>query len=111
MKMRQEDLVEVGQADARPHQLPLRALAAVEEQPLTPAADEEGGRCAPGGGRAAGGTEKDKVQIHTRLIVASRRLACRSRYGRTSFCPGVMTAPDRWFACSMRHTPSRTSPP
>jgi len=39
VKVGQEDLLEVGQADRRAHQLPLRAFRAVEEEPFAAAAE------------------------------------------------------------------------
>ena len=41
MEVREEDLLQVGQADRRPLQLPLRPLAAVEEEPLAAAPHEQ----------------------------------------------------------------------
>ena len=46
VEVRQEHLVELDQADVRAQELPLRALAAVEEQLLAAAPDERGGRSA-----------------------------------------------------------------
>ena len=46
VEMGDEDLLEVGQADDRAHQLTLRALAAVEQQAVAAAADEHGGGAA-----------------------------------------------------------------
>ena len=50
VEVREEDLLQVGQADRRALQLPLRPLAAVEEEPLAAAPDEQrrGPRCAVG---------------------------------------------------------------
>ena len=64
VEVRQEDLVELDQADVRAQQLPLRALAAVEEQLLATAADERGGRSAASGRHRAGRAEEDDVEIH-----------------------------------------------
>ena len=58
-----EDLVQVDEADRGAEQLPLRALAAVEEQPVAPAADQERARRAARGGSAPGGAEEDDVEV------------------------------------------------
>ena len=63
MEVRDEDLVEVDQAD-RAQQLALGALAAVEQQPLAAAAEQRGGQAAPGGRRRGGGAEEDDVEVH-----------------------------------------------
>ena len=60
----QEDLAHVDEADARPQQLALCPLAAVEEQPLAAPAYERGGDAAPSGGRRGGGAEEDDVEVH-----------------------------------------------
>ena len=64
VEVRQEDLVELDQADVRAQELPLRALAAVEEQLLPAAPDERGGRSAASGRHRAGRAEEDDVEIH-----------------------------------------------
>ncbi len=64
VKVRDEDLVQVGQADRRAHQLPLGSLGAVEEQPFAAAAHEQRGRGATCGRRAGRGAEEDEVEVH-----------------------------------------------
>ena len=71
VEVREEDLLEVGQADRRALQLPLRPLAAVEEEPLAAAADEHRRGSALRGRHRRGGTEEDDVEIHA-AIVGSR---------------------------------------
>ena len=60
----EEDLPEVDQAERRAEQLALRALGAVEEQPLSSAAHEHGGRRPLGGRHRAGGAQEDDVEVH-----------------------------------------------
>ncbi len=64
VEVREEDLLEIDEADRRAQQLALRPLAAVEEQPLAAAADEQRARAAPRRRRAAGGAEEDEVEVH-----------------------------------------------
>ena len=64
VEVRQEDLVELDQADVRAQELSLRAFAAVEEQLLPTAPDERGGRSAASGRHRAGRAEEDDVEIH-----------------------------------------------
>ena len=74
MEVREEDLLQVGQADRRPLQLPLRPLAAVEEEPLAAAPHEQGRRAALRGRHRSGGAEEDDVEIH-RAILGSTAVA------------------------------------
>ena len=60
----QKDLVQLDQADVRAQKLPLRALAAVEEQLLPAATDERGGGSAASCRHRAGRAEEDDVEIH-----------------------------------------------
>src|SRR5439155_26001391 len=71
--VRDEDLIEVGQADRRAHQLPLRALAAIEEQPITPTPDEQRRRGAGGGRGAARRAEKDEIEVHAPILAQGER--------------------------------------
>ena len=64
MVVGEEDLPEVDQAERRAEQLALRALGAVEEQPLPSAAHEHGGRRPLGGRHRAGGAQEDDVEVH-----------------------------------------------
>ena len=64
VEVREEDLAQVDEADGRAQQLPLRPLAAVEEQPVAAAAHEQRRRRAARGGRAAGSAEENDVEIH-----------------------------------------------
>ena len=71
VEVREEDLVELDQADVRAQELPLRALAAVEEQLLAAAPDERGGRSAASGRHRAGRAEEDDVEVHAASLGAS----------------------------------------
>ena len=64
VEVREEDLAQVDEADRRAQQLPLRALAAVEEQALAAAADEQRRGAALGRRCRAGGAEEDDVEVH-----------------------------------------------
>ena len=72
VEVREEDLLQVGQADRRPLQLALRPLAAVEQEPLAAAPDEEGRRPALRGRHRGGCAEEDDVEVH-RPILGTRR--------------------------------------
>ena len=61
----EEDLVDLRQAD-RAHQLPLRSLAAVEEQLVAAAANEQRWHAAAGGGHRAAGAGEEDVEVHGR---------------------------------------------
>ena len=74
VEVREEDLLEVDEADVRAQQLPLRPLAAVEEEPLAAAADERRRGRAARGRHRAGRAEEDHVEIHD----VSLRSACGS---------------------------------
>jgi hypothetical protein len=63
-----EELLELDQADRRPHELPLRALAAVEQQPVAAAPHERGGQAAPRARRGAGGAEEEDVEVHAPML-------------------------------------------
>ncbi len=103
VEVREEDLVELDQADVRAEELPLRPLAAVEEQLLATAPHERGGRSAASGRHRAGRAEEDDVEVHA---VKSRAVL---RYGRTSTCPGTSTVPSSLFRPWISQTPSRGS--
>ena len=60
----QEDVLEVGQADDRALELPLRALGAVEEELLAAAPHEERRRSALCGRHRGRGAEEEKVEVH-----------------------------------------------
>ena len=64
MEVREEDLLELDQADVRPQELALRPFRAVEEEPVPAAPDERGRQCALGGRHGAGRPEKDDVELH-----------------------------------------------
>ena len=68
VEVREEDLLQVGQADRRALQLPLRPLAAVEEEPLAAAADEQRRRPALRGRHRGGRAEEDDVEIHAAIL-------------------------------------------
>ena len=60
----QEDLAQLDEADVGAQELPLRALGAVEQEPLAAAPDERRGGRAPGGGHRAGRPDEDDVEVH-----------------------------------------------
>ena len=78
MVVGQEDLVELHEPDRRAQELALRPLAAVEEQPLAPAPDEQRGRRPPRGRHRARGAEKDEVEIHAPSLGAPAELPALS---------------------------------
>jgi hypothetical protein len=67
VEVRDEELLELHEPD-RPHQLPLRALAAVEQEPIATAPHERGGQPALRAGRRAGGAEKEDVEVHGPML-------------------------------------------
>ena len=70
VKVGEEDLLELDQADIAAQELPLRALGAVEEQTVTASADECRGEGALGGRRRPGRPEEDDVEIHGGRVYA-----------------------------------------
>ena len=68
VEVREEDLAQLDQADRRAQQLPLRALAAVEQEPLAAAAHEERRRRPLRGRHRAGGAEEDDVEVHGPIV-------------------------------------------
>ena len=89
MEVREEDLVQVDEADVRAQQLALRALAAVEEQPLAAAADERGGGSAARGRHRAGRAEEDDVEVHAASL-GERTLRQESTWPGTISVPQVV---------------------
>ena len=75
VEMRDEDVLEVDEADRRAQQLALGSLAAVEEQPVAAAPNEQGRGSAPGGRRAGRGAEEDDVEVHAPMVTARSRTA------------------------------------
>jgi hypothetical protein len=75
VEVREEDLLELHEADVGAEQLALRPLPAVEEQPVAAAADEGGretalrGRCRPGR------PEEDDVEVHGARFYGQRETA------------------------------------
>jgi hypothetical protein len=65
MEVREQHLVDVGQAD-RAHELALRPLAAVEQQPVAAATHEHRGHPPAGGGYRTAGAGEEHVEIHGR---------------------------------------------
>ena len=89
VKVREEDLAELRQADRRPHELALRSLGAVEEQAVA-AVPEEGRRGAPLSGRARPGRpEEDDVQIHAAILDSRRRRGSRAPVSRSPRGPSA----------------------
>src|SRR5205823_9482584 len=70
VEMRDEYLAQLDKPDRRAQELPLGALAAVEQQPLAPAPDEQRRRRPLGGRNRAGGAEEDEVEFHAESLVS-----------------------------------------
>jgi hypothetical protein len=68
--VRDEDVVDVDEADAGAQELALRALAAVDEDAVAAAPDEMSGRAAMGARRRAGGAEEEHAQVHRPIVWA-----------------------------------------
>ena len=68
VEVREEDLLQVGQADRRALQLALRPLAAVEEKPLAAAPHEQCRRSTLRRGHRGGRAEKDDVEVHPAIL-------------------------------------------
>ena len=104
----QEDLAQLDQPDVDAQELPLRALRAVEEEPLAAAAQEQRRRCALRGRHRAGGAEEDEIEVQRGVV--NRSLAGTDLGQRQSAGPGLIVVPARWFRPWSFHTPSRGSP-
>ena len=66
--MGEEDLLEIREPDGRALELALRAFSAVEEEPLTAPAHEDGRRAALCRRRGRSGAEEDDVEIHSPIL-------------------------------------------
>ncbi len=66
--VRQDDLRQLDEADRGAQELALRALAAVEEDPLPATAEKGAGEAAFRGRDGAGCSQKDEVEIHRRSL-------------------------------------------
>ncbi len=88
---------QVDEPDRRAQQLPLGALAAVEEQALAAPPDEQRARSATRSRRAGRGAEEDDVEVHRRRSYSRPAPPGRARprrrgpsdQGRTSRSPGM----------------------
>ncbi len=79
VKVGEEDLGEVGQSDGA-HELALGPLAAVEQDPVTAAADQDRGQAAAGGGDRAAGAGKEDRELHgSGLSVSAASRLSRAR--------------------------------
>ena len=102
VEVRDEHLVDVDQPD-RPEQLALRALAAVDQDPLAAPADQDRRQAAASGRHRAAGAREEDREIHARSVSverdelepergrrrASRRPSCGpGRGGARSGCRG-----------------------
>ena len=76
VQMRQENHADARQSD-RTHQLPLRALPAVDEHALAPADDQCAGGTPVNGRSGTGGAEKDELQVQTAALVRSAKRSGR----------------------------------
>ncbi len=64
VKVREEDLLEIDEPHVAAQELALRALRAVEQEPLPSPAHERGAQGALGGRHGAGRPEEDDVEVH-----------------------------------------------
>ena len=70
MEVREEDLLELDQADVAAQELPLRPFCAVEQEPVSPSTDERRGQGALGRRGGSGRPEEDDVEIHGGRVYA-----------------------------------------
>ena len=84
--MRQEDVGELDEAHRRPEELSLRALAAVEEDPVAAPANERASETASRRRDGPGGSEEDDVEVHE-PSVGPRRTQVRAREAHAFFDP------------------------
>ena len=68
--VRQEDLGKLDEPDRGTQKLALRPFAAVDEDPLSAAAEERAGEPTLGSGHGARGSEEDEVEVHRRSLGA-----------------------------------------
>ncbi len=111
--VRDEHFAQLDQADGRAQQLPLRALAAVEQQALAAAPEQQRGRRPLGRRHRARGAEEDEVQIHGASLggLGVMPLAvARPDYGSSSTWPGARLVPASPFSRWITQTPWRGSP-
>ena len=114
VQVREEDLLELRQADGRALELPLRSLGAVEEQPLAAAPEEERRRRAPRGRHRRRGAEEDEVEIHagdSRSRSLRRVGSARGRRRRSSSSTGARSrrsSTRRSATCTRRTRSPRT---
>ena len=69
MRMGQQHMAEPAKSGPGAQDLPLRALAAIDQKPLSAGADQQGRQAALGRGRARRGAEKG--QLEHRTIIAT----------------------------------------
>ena len=62
--MREEDVGKLDEADRRAQELTLRSLAAIEQDPVSAAADQCAREPTPSRGHRARGSEEDDVEVH-----------------------------------------------
>ena len=91
----QEHVGQLDKPDRRAQELTLRALAAVEEDAVAPAADERARKAAARGGTGSGRAEKHNVEVHgpsvgvrrTQVRAREVRFSCGSPPAATRFPP------------------------
>jgi len=64
MKMRKEDLFQLGQSDVAAQELALRPLCAIEEKAVASSSDERGGKGTLSRRSGTGRPEENDVEIH-----------------------------------------------
>ena len=106
----EEHLLEVHQAD-RAQELALRALAAVEEQALAPAAHEQRGQGATGGRRRAGGADEENLEVHGPILARRADGSIDGPAPSTSRARSAMASSRRASACSSAGPSSSRSRP
>ncbi len=103
--VREEDLAQVDEPDLGPQQLPLRPLAAVDEQTLAAAPDEQRAGRALGGRHRAGRAEEDDVEVHPASLGGPGYAE-----GSTRRCPGTIVVPRRPLRSRSFQIAARGSP-
>ena len=79
VEVREEDLGQLREPDVGAHQLPLRPLAAVDQQPVAPTPDEQRRSRPPSRRHRPRGPEEDNVQVHEAHCAAQPQKARLSR--------------------------------
>ena len=95
MEVRDEDVLEIDEADRRAQQLALRPFAAVEEHAIAAPPHEQGRGSAPRSRCAGGRSEEGDVEVHAPMVTAGSVPTGPPRYGSSSRSPGEISVPFR----------------